>query len=117
MEASLPDSSLFPIIAHFLQAQIKPNLRELCGIGLYNRWTPPGIFTASMGIAICKRPNVIFCVVPLLIIPNVGGDRFDVRADQEALLDVLVKTENDHARRTTAVQNQLKEAWGWMPAD
>jgi hypothetical protein len=41
-------------IAHYVQEQIKPNLRELCGIGLYNRWTPPGIFTASMGIAICK---------------------------------------------------------------
>jgi hypothetical protein len=46
-----------------------------------------------------------------------GGDRFNVRADQEALLDVLVKTEHDHARRTTAVQNQMKEAWGWMSED
>ncbi|PMD35790.1 hypothetical protein L207DRAFT_94577 [Hyaloscypha variabilis F] len=81
-----------------MEEQIKADLRELCGIGLYNRWTPPGIFTASMGIAIC-------------------GDRFNVRADQEALLDVLVKTEHDHARRTTAVQNQMKEAWGWMSED
>ena len=46
-----------------------------------------------------------------------GGDRFEDRADQEALLDVLVRTENDHARRTTAVQNQLKEAWGWISED
>lgn len=81
-----------------MEEQIKQDLRELCGIGLYNRWTPPGIFTASMGIAIC-------------------GDRFDIRSDQEALLDVLVRTENDHARRTTAVQNQMKEAWGWISED
>jgi hypothetical protein len=47
----------------------------------------------------------------------VGGDRFDIRSDQEALLDVLVRTENDHARRTTAVQNQMKEAWGWISED
>ncbi len=46
-----------------------------------------------------------------------GGDRFDIRTDQEALLDVLVRTENDHARRTTAVQSQMKEAWGWSSED
>lgn len=86
------------IAVRAMEKHIKQNLRELCGIGLYNRWTPPGIFTASMGIAIC-------------------GDRFDLRADQEALLDVLVRTENDHARRTAAVQNQMKEAWGWISED
>lgn len=48
---------------------------------------------------------------------HTGGDRFDVKSDQCALLDVLVRTENDHARRTTAVQNQMKEAWGWMSED
>lgn len=78
-----------------MEAQIKPTLRQLCGIGLYNRWTPPGMFTASMGIAIC-------------------GDRFEDRFDQEALLDILVRTERDHARPTAAVQKQLKEAWGWV---
>ncbi|KUJ06789.1 uncharacterized protein LY89DRAFT_726203 [Mollisia scopiformis] len=84
------------IIAHKrTQAQIKPTLRELCGIGLYNRWTPPGMFTASMGIALC-------------------GDRFEDRFDQEALLDILVRTERDHARPTATVQKQLKEAWGWV---
>ena len=36
------------------QTGIKDNLRELCGIGMYNRSTPPGMFTACMGIALCK---------------------------------------------------------------
>jgi hypothetical protein len=80
------------------QEQIKSNLRELCGIGLYNRWTPPGMFTASMGIAIC-------------------GDRFEDKVDQDALLDILVRTERDHARPTAAVQKQMKESWGWMTDD
>jgi hypothetical protein len=80
------------------QERIKSNLRELCGIGLYNRWTPPGMFTASMGIAIC-------------------GDRFEDKVDQDALLDILVRTERDHARPTAAVQKQMKESWGWMTDD
>jgi hypothetical protein len=81
-----------------MEEQIKSNLRELCGIGLYNRWTPPGMFTASMGIAIC-------------------GDRFEGKVDQDALLDILVRTERDHARPTAAVQKQMKESWGWMTDD
>jgi hypothetical protein len=53
------------------------------------------MFTASMGIAIC-------------------GDRFEDKVDQDALLDILVRTERDHARPTAAVQKQMKESWGWM---
>ena len=45
--------------------------------------------------------------------PIPGGDRFTDRIDQEALLDVLVKTERDHARPTAAIQLQMKESWGW----
>lgn len=45
---------------------------------------------------------------------SIGGDRFLERADQEALLDVLVKTEQDHARPTALVQEQMKRSWGWM---
>ncbi len=77
-----------------MEAEVRPLLLELCGIGMFNRWTPPGMFTASMGIAIC-------------------GDRFEGRKEQEALLQVLVRTENDHARPTAAVQKQMREAWGW----
>jgi hypothetical protein len=67
----------------------------LCGIGLSNRSVPPGMFTACMGIAIC-------------------GDRFSERRAQDALLDVLRQTEKDHARPTTAVQQQMMSSWGWI---
>lgn len=83
------------IAVRSMEAEIKPNLLELCGIGLHNRWTPPGMFTASMGIAIC-------------------GDRFEDKLSQEALLDILVRTQKDHGRPTVAVQKQMKEAWGWI---
>lgn len=51
---SLVDVLFVEKILKFNQEAIKLNLRSLCGIGLYNRWTPPGMFTASMGIAICE---------------------------------------------------------------
>ncbi|PVH69507.1 hypothetical protein DL98DRAFT_171269 [Cadophora sp. DSE1049] len=76
---------------------IKDNLRELCGIGLHNRSTPPGMFTACMGIALC-------------------GDRFKDRLEQEALLQLLIETQKDHARPTAAIQMQMKANWGW-PTD
>lgn len=77
-----------------VEIAIKSDLMELCGIGLYNNWSPPAMFTASMGIALC-------------------GDRMKDRKDQEALLHILVKTEKDHARPTKAVQDQMIEAWDW----
>ncbi|KJR89525.1 ARCA-like protein [Sporothrix schenckii 1099-18] len=69
-------------------------VREVCGIGLGNQWTPPGMFTACMAI-------------------TAFGDRFHERRDQEALLDMLRRTEKDHARPTEAVQQQLMRSWGW----
>lgn len=39
------------------------------------------------------------------------------RIDQEALLDVLERTEKDHARPTAAVQQQMKESWRWISED
>jgi hypothetical protein len=74
------------------------------------------MFTASMGIAMCKHLSL--WGVPLNPqIANVGtvGDRFDARADQEAMLNILKKTEMDHARPTKAVQEQLMRNWGWIP--
>ncbi|CAK7201388.1 hypothetical protein SEUCBS139899_004092 [Sporothrix eucalyptigena] len=69
-------------------------VREICGIGLSNQWTPPAMFTACMAI-------------------TAFGDRFHERADQEALLDMLRLTEKDHARPTEAVQQQLMRSWNW----
>ncbi|KAI8964300.1 hypothetical protein F5Y11DRAFT_101981 [Daldinia sp. FL1419] len=76
--------------------RIENLVRELCGIGVCNQWTPPGMFTACMGIAMF-------------------GDQFGERSDQEALMDILRKTEADHARPTASIQQQLMKAWGWMP--
>ncbi|OTA90407.1 hypothetical protein M434DRAFT_13980 [Hypoxylon sp. CO27-5] len=76
--------------------RIETLVRELCGIGVCNQWTPPAMFTACMGIAMF-------------------GDQFSERSDQEALIDILKKTEADHARPTAAIQQQLMSAWGWIP--
>ncbi|KAI0109325.1 hypothetical protein F4776DRAFT_657291 [Hypoxylon sp. NC0597] len=76
--------------------RIETLVRELCGIGVCNQWTPPAMFTACMGIAMF-------------------GDQFSERSDQEALIDILKKTEADHARPTAAIQQQLMNAWGWIP--
>ncbi|KAL1906886.1 hypothetical protein Sste5344_007330 [Sporothrix stenoceras] len=69
-------------------------VRQICGIGLGNDWTPPAMFTACMAI-------------------TAFGDRFHEREDQKALLDMLRRTEKDHARPTEAVQRQLMRSWGW----
>ena len=41
------------------------------------------------------------------------GDRFTELSEQQALLDVLKKTESDHAWPTATAQAHLKRAWGW----
>ncbi|KAI1336497.1 hypothetical protein F5Y15DRAFT_418805 [Xylariaceae sp. FL0016] len=76
--------------------RIETLVRELCGIGICNQWSPPAMFTACMGIAMF-------------------GDQFTERNDQEALADLLRKTEAAHARPTAAIQQQLMKAWGWIP--
>ncbi|KAH8595534.1 hypothetical protein B0O99DRAFT_472793, partial [Bisporella sp. PMI_857] len=77
-----------------MEARVKVLLRELCGIGLHNSSTAPAMFTTCMGIAIC-------------------GDMFDDRKEQEALIEILLQTEKEHARPTAAIQKQLRDAWEW----
>lgn len=48
---------------------------------------------------------------------HAGGDRFEDRMDQEALLNVLIETEKNHARPTAAIQLQMKKVWGWISED
>ncbi|KAI1814410.1 hypothetical protein GGS20DRAFT_548495 [Poronia punctata] len=74
--------------------RIEALMRDLCGLGISNQWTPPAMFTACIGIAMF-------------------GDQFNERSDQEALADFLMKTETAHARPTATIQRQLKKAWGW----
>ncbi|KAI0873771.1 hypothetical protein GGS24DRAFT_376748 [Hypoxylon argillaceum] len=78
--------------------RIEALMRELCGLGISNQWTPPAMFTACIGIAMF-------------------GDHFSERSDQEALAGFLKKTETAHARPTAAIQQQLMRAWGWTDAD
>ncbi|OAA53622.1 ARCA-like protein [Niveomyces insectorum RCEF 264] len=75
--------------------RIRELVRRICGIGLCNQWTPPGLFAACMAI-------------------TAFGDRFHDRSDQEACLAILRRTEKDHARPTEAVQQQLMRSWDWV---
>lgn len=79
---------------NYPEERVRELVREICGIGLGNQETAPSMFTACMAIA-------------------AFGDKFHERRDQEAMVEILIQTENDHARPTTKIQNQLKIAWGW----
>ncbi|KAK3373181.1 hypothetical protein B0T24DRAFT_528789 [Lasiosphaeria ovina] len=77
-----------------LQNHIQELVRRVCGIGLSNEWTPPSMFTACMVIA-------------------AFGDLFHDRQDQEAMIEILKKTEKDHLRPTEEVQKKMRVTWGW----
>ncbi|KAJ5183152.1 hypothetical protein N7492_000768 [Penicillium capsulatum] len=74
--------------------KVRTIVLRLCGIALSNQHSPPGLVTASAAIGMC-------------------GDRFTDRLEQEALLGVLVKLEDEHAYPTAGTQELLKVAWGW----
>ncbi|KAJ3577885.1 hypothetical protein NPX13_g2678 [Xylaria arbuscula] len=78
--------------------RIETLMRELCGLGISNQWTPPAMFTACIGIAMF-------------------GDHFGEESDQRALSEFLKKTETAHARPTAAIQQQLMKAWGWTGSE
>lgn len=42
-----------------------------------------------------------------------GGDRMTDRREQEALFDILLKTEQIHGLSTTHAQTSLRAAWEW----
>jgi len=44
---------------------------------------------------------------------SMTGERFTERRVQEALFDILVRTDRDFAWPTQPAQSSLKEAWGW----
>lgn len=75
------------------QDEIKEHVRVLCGIALSNTRTAPNFVYASMAI-------------------TMAGDKFDQRHEQEALVDVLIKTEK-HAWPTKGAIHNLRDAWGW----
>ncbi|KAF2141177.1 uncharacterized protein K452DRAFT_228673 [Aplosporella prunicola CBS 121167] len=61
-----------------MDEDIKSHVRALCGMALSNSRCPPNFVTASMVIAL-------------------AGERFDKRNEQQALVDVLLRTEVEHA--------------------
>jgi hypothetical protein len=63
-------------------------------MALSNQHSPPGLVNAFVAIGMC-------------------GDRFTDRLEQEALLEVLVILEDEHAYPTTSTRELLKGAWGW----
>lgn len=42
------------VITNKTKQRIEALMRELCGLGISNQWTPPAMFTACIGIAMCK---------------------------------------------------------------
>ena len=82
------------VAARNMEDEVKSIVRRLCGVALSNRSAPPAMNTACIAIAMC-------------------GDRFADRAEQQALLDILVETDVKHAWPTTTIQTHLKEAWDW----
>ncbi|OCL02702.1 hypothetical protein AOQ84DRAFT_348764 [Glonium stellatum] len=77
-----------------MDEEIKNDVRMLCGMAESNNQLHPNYVTACMAIAMT-------------------GDRFTDRQEQEALMQILLKTE-EHAWPTSTAQTHLKEAWGWM---
>jgi hypothetical protein len=67
---------------------------RICSIAFSNQHSPPGFVIASVTIGMC-------------------GDRFTDHLEQEALLEVLLKLQDEHAYPTLSTREQLKEAWGW----
>lgn len=81
---------LTPPKANSLRSKLQALVRKICGIGLGNQWTPPSMFTACMAIA-------------------AFGLWFDDPRDRDAMIAILKKTEDDHARPTTTVRRMMVE--------
>nr|CAD21260.1 related to ARCA protein [Neurospora crassa] len=66
-------------------------------------WPSPLVSFCRLSSAVCSS---------LTHHPTVGAS-FTQRKDQEAMIDILRKTEKDHARPTKSVQEDMMKAWGW----
>ncbi|KAL1839553.1 hypothetical protein VTJ49DRAFT_1416 [Mycothermus thermophilus] len=86
-------NNMTPEAKHRLEESIRDTVREICGIGRGNQWTPPGMFTACMAI-------------------SAFGGYFDKIEEQDAMLAILEQTQKDHARPTESVRLEMLKAWG-----
>lgn len=78
-----------------IDAKLKSNVLDICGIAISNRQEPTALLTASIAIAIC-------------------GDRFSEYAEQRALMDIVVNTIRDNNYwPSTALGARLQKAWNW----
>lgn len=78
-----------------VDSQVKSMVLEICGIAVSNRQSPPAFLAATIAVTMC-------------------GDRFTDPVEQQALLDVLIETQQNYAWPTGAMQMRLKRAWGWQ---
>ncbi|KAL2148430.1 hypothetical protein VTH82DRAFT_2350 [Thermothelomyces myriococcoides] len=76
-----------------IEESIREIVREICGIGRGNSFTPPGLFTSCMAIA-------------------AFGHYFNKVEEQDAMISILEETQKEHARPTEGVRFEMLQAWG-----
>ncbi|KAI0415294.1 hypothetical protein F5X98DRAFT_388941 [Xylaria grammica] len=89
--------SSYMVALRSIDNEIKRDVQILCGIAE----TPGNAYRAC--------PAAIMGIM-------LAGDRFTDRREQQALFDFLVKVEKSHAWPTWAIQQEMKETWGWPPS-
>lgn len=75
-------------------AQIKDQVLKICGIAVSNKQFIPVAFAAGVTVGMC-------------------GERFTEREEQEALMQILEKTEEHVAWQSLRASERLKRCWGW----
>ncbi|KAL2159056.1 hypothetical protein VTH06DRAFT_2815 [Thermothelomyces fergusii] len=76
-----------------VEENIRATVREICGIGRGNSFTPPGLFTSCMAIA-------------------AFGHYFNNVEEQDAMISILEETQREHARPTESVRLEMLQVWG-----
>jgi hypothetical protein len=66
-----------------------------------------------MGVSMCKRTNPFQRWRSHLLTFESGGDRVTDKIEQDALLEILIRTEEIHSLSTGKAQKELREAWDW----
>jgi len=62
---STPLSKMIRCLQRFCkQESVRKTVREICGIGSGNQWTPPGMFTACMAISACESALLVHGLNP-----------------------------------------------------
>lgn len=74
------------------EREIKEGVKSLCGIAMSNPGTVPALLTACQGISLC-------------------GDHFSDPEEQQALLDVLAKANEETAWPTYSMRERLEACW------